>query len=102
MGRKSTPTVITPEIQKVIDTWKDFAEKNNIRLAPSNFTDVAFKAKVVLETEHCPCKQDRKICPCAECLTEIKKDGWCFCRVFVAQNFEERFKAHLRSLRNYK
>lgn len=31
----------------------------------------------------CPCKHERKWCPCAECLGECERDGECFCRVFL-------------------
>ena len=79
--RKPNPTPITPEIQNVINRWNDFAEKNNILLAPSSFiSDIAFKAKVNLQYNGaCICKRyERPICPCPECLGEVKRDGWCF------------------------
>ena len=90
MSRKSNPTVITPEIQAVLDRWTKFAEKNNIRLAPTDYiSDMGFKAKVCIEYNGaCICKpQERLHCPCKECLSEVEKDGRCFCHIFVCDTF---------------
>ena len=81
MSRKSIPTQMTPQIQEVINRWNYFANKNGIRLAPTTvISDMAFKAKANLDYGGaCVClPYDRPICPCPQCLTEIKRDGLCF------------------------
>jgi hypothetical protein len=80
MSRKSKPTVITPEIQEVLNRWNDFAKKNNIRVAPpSVISDIAFKAKVNIENGgRCICDRNRPTCPCPQCLTEVQTKGLCF------------------------
>lgn len=73
---------ITPQIQAVLDKWTTFAQSNGLQFYPA--TDINFKAKVVVEYNGaCPCKRyERPICPCKECLPEIKRDGFCFCHIF--------------------
>ncbi len=81
VSRNTKPTPMTPEIQSVLNKWQDFAVKNNIRVAPpSVISDIAFKAKVNLEYHGaCICKpRERPVCPCPECLIEVKRDGRCF------------------------
>ncbi len=94
MSRKSAPTVITPEIQAVLVRWQRFATKNNIRLAPPEFiSDMGFKAKACLEyNEACICKpRERLVCPCKECLPEVKRDGHCFCHIFISHEFANKY-----------
>ncbi len=87
---KSKVTQITPQIQAVLNRWTKFAQSNHILLAPpSVISDMAFKAKVYLEYGGaCICKRyERPVCPCHECLGEVKRDGMCFCHIFVSNDF---------------
>lgn len=80
-------TVMTPAIQKQLEKWIEWLKAaNGVRFHPT--TDIAFKAKVVVETGHCPCKIDRK-CPCPQVLDELKKDGMCFCHVFCTKKWAQ-------------
>lgn len=58
-----------------------FAYKNKLTFVPNQ--DIARKAKLIEDTGHCPCKEERPECPCSECLKEIESDGKCFCWVFT-------------------
>lgn len=84
---KAKPITITPEMQTVLNRWKYFATRNNLVFAP--WTDINFKARVVVEYHGaCPCKRDeRRLCPCPECLPEVKSNGQCFCHVFTTQEY---------------
>lgn len=84
------------KIKKLIKKYEEHSEKNGFRLNPDRKT-VENLARGLLEREkefgrkYCPCrritgeeKEDEKIvCPCAFHQEEIKKDGYCFCRLFV-------------------
>ena len=84
MAKKSTPTIITPEIQTQIDKWKKFAEENHIRLGDR--PNIPFFADAVVKRVCCPCfGMARPTCPCAEVLDDIAKDGHCHCLVFFSQ-----------------
>lgn len=90
MSKKITPTPITPQIQETLNRWNYFARKNNIRLAPpSVMSDMAFKAKASFESGNaCVCKpKDRPICPCLECIGEIKRFGICWCHIFCSDEY---------------
>ena len=90
MARRVIKTQVTPEIQAVLDRWQYFANKNNILLAPTSvISDMAFKAKANIEySGACICKRyERPVCPCPECLPEVKRDGICFCHIFCSQDF---------------
>ena len=84
------------EIKKLIEKYKKHAERNGFKLNPDRKT-VENLAIGLLAREkkfggkYCPCRRitgeeekDKKIiCPCAFHQEEIKKDGHCFCRLFV-------------------
>lgn len=67
----------SPEAVSVINMWRKFANDNKLVFSP--FTDIPFKAKVVVEYDGaCPCKRyERPACPCKECLAEVQHDGQC-------------------------
>jgi ferredoxin-thioredoxin reductase catalytic subunit len=91
MSRKTNPTVITPEIKAVIDEWEKFAKENDIQVAPpSVISDIAFKAKANIEYGGaCICKRyERPVCPCPQCLDEVKERGLCFCHIFTSKYYK--------------
>ena len=85
MSRSSRPTVITPEIQNLMNRWIDFALQNDIEVD----CGLDYWAKVCVEHGGaCNCRpSERPICPCGECLSEINKNGHCFCRIFKSHEY---------------
>jgi len=84
------------EIEQVIAEYEEYAEKNGFRLNP-NKEIIKRVVKGLLENEkkygkkYCPCRRiigkiednKDKICPCEESHEEIKKNGQCFCGLFL-------------------
>jgi ferredoxin-thioredoxin reductase catalytic subunit len=90
MPKRISKTPITPEVQEVINRWRYFANKHGILLSPpSVISDIAFKAKINTEySGACICKRyERPVCPCPECLPEVKSHGICFCHIFCSQEY---------------
>ena len=58
----------------------DFARDNNMVIHPGGGYE--YYIKTVFEVGHCPCARERLECPCPESIEEVKKDGWCKCRLF--------------------
>jgi hypothetical protein len=81
------PLEITPEIQNVLNRWKEFAKANDIEFDSSG----GYWAKKCFERNGaCICDPiGRPVCPCEECLSEIKRDGHCFCRIFESHEFAD-------------
>lgn len=77
----------SPEAVAVINGWIKFARANHLVFSP--FTDIPFKASVVVEYDGaCPCKRyERPVCPCKELKGEIARFGVCFCRVFCSPEY---------------
>ena len=85
-----------PNIQKIIDKSKEYAESAGYMLNPDGKV-VNIVALGLLNNEkkygkqYCPCRrvkgnaeEDAKIiCPCIYHQEEIAKDGHCHCRLFV-------------------
>lgn len=83
-------------VKKIIEKYKEYAEKNGFKLNPDRKT-VERVINGLLENEkkhgkrYCPCRrvtgnleEDKlKICPCVWHKEEITKDGHCYCRLFV-------------------
>ncbi|OGZ32689.1 MAG: hypothetical protein A2V69_03690 [Candidatus Portnoybacteria bacterium RBG_13_40_8] len=83
-------------IEKIIENYQNYAEKNGFRLNPERKT-VERVIKGLLENEkkygkrYCPCRrvngnpeEDKlKICPCVWHREEIERDGHCYCGLFV-------------------
>jgi len=84
------------EIEKIIQGYQEYAEKNGLKLNPDREA-VERLIKGLLTNEekygarYCPCRritgnkeEDRpKICPCKWHREEIERDGHCFCGLFV-------------------
>lgn len=85
--RKDKSTKITPEIQAQIEKWIKMLETMpQARFHPA--TDIAFKAKVVVETGSCPCKPlERPKCPCPQLSEELRDKQMCFCHVFCTKEW---------------
>ncbi len=84
------------KIDKLIKKYQRYAEDNGFKINPDQ--EVATRlAKGLLANEkkygarYCPCRRisgnpeedKKKICPCQWHLEEIKKDGHCYCGLFV-------------------
>lgn len=84
---KHTP--VTPEIQNVIDAWKDFANHNHLRLNDKGISDLGFKAQVMLSYNGaCICKPlERPVCPCKQCIPECQQNGMCHCHIFASEKW---------------
>ena len=37
--------------------------------------------------DHCACHNERLQCPCAQAEKELKKDGYCSCRLFITNSY---------------
>lgn len=74
----------SPEAVAVINTWRKFAQENHLVFSP--WIDVPFKSQVVVDTNHCPCKNTR-VCPCEWCIDEVKIWGTCWCRIFCSMDY---------------
>lgn len=84
----SKHTPMTPEIKKQVDAWIEWLKTmHHARFHPA--TDITFKAKVVVETGHCPCDAKRK-CPCDQVMDELKKNDMCLCHVFCTKEWAEK------------
>jgi len=84
------------EIEKIIQGYQEYAEKNGFKLNPDREA-VERLIKGLLANEkkygdrYCPCRritgnkeEDKpKICPCIWHKEEIERDGHCFCGLFV-------------------
>jgi hypothetical protein len=83
-------TDITPEIQNVINRWDEFAKANDIEF----YNSEGSWAKRCLELNGaCILKpSQRPVCPCKECLSEIKKDGHCFCHIFRSHEYANKYE----------
>lgn len=84
------------KIEEMIGNYDNYAKANGFRLNPERKT-VERVLNGLLQNEkkygkkYCPCRRvsgseeedSKKICPCAFHKDEIKKDGHCFCNLFV-------------------
>ena len=84
------------EMENIIKSYQEYTEKNGFKLNPDRKV-VERLVKGLLENEkkygakYCPCRgvtgnseEDKsKICPCQWHREEIKRDGHCFCGLFV-------------------
>jgi ferredoxin-thioredoxin reductase catalytic subunit len=83
-------------IKKLLKDFDEYAKKNGFRLNPNEkIAEGVIRALLIREKsfgkKYCPCrklsndkKADKKIiCPCDYHLEEIKKDGHCYCNLFV-------------------
>jgi len=84
------------KIEKIIEEYEEYAQKNNYRLNP-NREVVERIIRGLLENErkygfrYCPCRrisgnleEDKpKICPCQFRHEEVEKNGHCLCGLFV-------------------
>lgn len=83
------------ERQNILRQWKEFARQNKLMLA-WNVDNLIHRAQLVTERNGgCPgIHQERKCCPCTECIQECKEKGECSCRIFLASDWEERRRRH--------
>lgn len=83
---------LTPKEQVVLHRLEDFAKKHNLELA--DFSGSLYvRVKEIVELGRCPCFSDRPHCPCPQVISECARDGECGCRVFLAKNWREIYRA---------
>ena len=58
----------------------DFAQNHNLVVHPGRGYEYYVENYLLFGS--CACDRTRLTCPCVECLAEIKKDGWCKCRLY--------------------
>ena len=82
-------------MEKIIESYREHAERNGFRLNPDKqAVERVIKGLLANEKKYgqryCPCRrvsgnleEDKpKICPCAWHKEEIKKEGHCLCQLF--------------------
>lgn len=71
-----------------------FRKKHNLFIHPRREAKGGFSyiARIYLMVGHCPCKPDRKKCPCKEALLEIQANGYCECRLFCTKFVYDQLK----------
>lgn len=76
-------------IEEQYNRMLDFKNRNKLKINP--LKTLKEWATYIIESRngHCPCKNDRPICPCEEALSEIQDRGKCFCGKFFSP---EKFK----------
>ena len=86
-----------PDIEGTIERYDNYAKSNGFHLNPDKKTVERIVSGLFLNEKkygkkYCPCRRvsgneeedSKKICPCAWHKDEIKKDGHCFCNLFVS------------------
>lgn len=63
-----------------------FEKRHNLKHNP--IRNLYFLAQRVVKLGHCPCKPERKRCPCGQALKEIDKMGHCLCWEFFSPGFD--------------
>ena len=87
---------MSEKIEKLKKEYSEYAEKNGFHLNPDEKTveriiEGLLKNEEKFGDKYCPCRRvsgnkdedAKKICPCFWHKDEIKKDGHCFCRLYV-------------------
>lgn len=86
MTPKKTDT-LTPEEQKTLHRLENFARINGLGLFDVRGSLYDRVQTITRNNGRCPCFPDtRPHCPCKECLREVRENGECGCRVFMAPN----------------
>ncbi len=85
MTRRRIDILITTEEHATLRRLGEFARKNNLELFNVRGSIYQRVQTITRNNGRCPCKQERKWCPCKECIQECKTKGECFCRVFIAK-----------------
>lgn len=80
------------EIIFQITKMVSFIQKHDLYVHPRRLSKggLPYMANLFLSVRHCPCKPDRKKCPCKEALQEIKTKGFCECRLFCTKEVYEQ------------
>lgn len=92
-GRR-VETELTEDESKVIKRLELFAKRNNLVLFNVKGSLYDRARTVVQLNGACPClPTQRPHCPCSQAIKECKEKGECFCRVFVAPEWRERWRA---------
>lgn len=79
--------------EQIYQNLKEFKEKHGYLLHPKcgeGKMSLEAWAKLIASIQCCPCDPDRPNCPCDKAEDEIKKQGFCKCRMFYRPDCEER------------
>ncbi len=57
-----------------------YAQKNNLAVNPR--AGYSYFVSNIMDCGSCPCRPERRSCPCPESHDEIKTDGHCTCGLF--------------------
>lgn len=92
MSQRKIDTLTNKE-QATLHRLEKFAGKNNLELA--DFRGSLYERVIIITDEggRCPCLSSRPHCPCPQAIQECKENGECFCRVFLAKDWKERYRA---------
>ena len=87
---------LNPQIQKLLQEYKAYAQEQGFQVNPNEQIAEGVARAILMREQafgekYCPCrkvtndkKADKKIiCPCDYHQDEIKKDGHCYCNLFV-------------------
>lgn len=86
--------MLTEEEQKTLHRLETFAKRHNFELFNVRGSLYDRVRTIVSLNAACPCKtQERPHCPCPQSIQECKEKGECFCRVFLAPDWRERYRA---------
>ena len=86
--------LIIAEKDKVLRRLDVFAKRNNLELFNGKGSLHVRVGTIARNNGACPClPKERPHCPCPQAIQECKENGECFCRVFLTQDWEERWKA---------
>lgn len=81
MEKKTTPKMKTQRAKnKKRREILDFARDNGFVINPGRGYD--YYADGYFKFGHCPCDKSRLECPCPESINEVKRYGWCKCRLY--------------------
>lgn len=80
-------TILTPKQLAIKKRLEKFAQKHNFDLFDVRGSlHQRIMALADITKGACPCHPDtRPHCPCKQCLTEVRTNGECSCRLFITK-----------------
>lgn len=96
--RQDEAAGLSDEERRVLNRLRLFAVKNNLKLFNVKGSLYDRVRTITRINGACPCKtQERPHCPCPQAIQECKEKGECFCRVFLAQDWREKWEGRLNA-----
>lgn len=86
--------------EQIAESIIKFAEKNKLKIHPGQ--DPYKWAVLVLEKGGCPCIPERKSCPCAFAMEDIKDLGRCRCGLFANKDYLVTYNNLMNQAKNKK